>query len=101
MSDADLDVLVVSARPEGVIGVPLRLAAGATVADALAAAAPALGEVAPVDDAPVGIFGRVVPRSTPLSAGDRVELYRPLAADPKETRRRLAREGRTMGSRRG
>jgi hypothetical protein len=31
-----------------------------------------------------------------LVDGDRVELYRPLPADPKDTRRRLAREGRTM-----
>jgi uncharacterized protein len=44
----------------------------------------------------LGIFGRVVSSETPLNPGDRVEVLRPLAADPKETRRRLAREGRTM-----
>jgi putative ubiquitin-RnfH superfamily antitoxin RatB of RatAB toxin-antitoxin module len=49
-------------------------------------------------DAPLGVHGRTVPGSHVLSAGDRVELYRPLPADPKETRRRLAREGRTMGA---
>jgi putative ubiquitin-RnfH superfamily antitoxin RatB of RatAB toxin-antitoxin module len=47
--------------------------------------------------APLGIFGRLVPPTAVLEAGDRVELYRGLPADPKETRRRLAREGRTMG----
>jgi putative ubiquitin-RnfH superfamily antitoxin RatB of RatAB toxin-antitoxin module len=50
--------------------------------------------------APIGIHGRVVAASCELADGDRVEIYRPLPADPKETRRRLAREGRTMGRRR-
>ncbi|MGF6148278.1 Uncharacterised protein family (UPF0125) [Kingella potus] len=40
--------------------------------------------------APLGIFGRQVKDDTPLRGGDRVELYRPLAADPKEARRRRA-----------
>lgn len=92
-------MLVVSARREGVTAVSVRLPDGSSVADALAAAADRLGAAAPADEAPVGIFGRIVPRSAPLADGDRVELYRPLAADPKETRRRLAREGRTMGRR--
>ena len=47
--------------------------------------------------APLGIHGRVVAATHRLADGDRVEIYRPLPADPKETRRRLAREGRTMG----
>ena len=50
--------------------------------------------------APLGIHGRVVAANRELADGDRVEIYRPLPADPKETRRRLAREGRTMGRRR-
>jgi putative ubiquitin-RnfH superfamily antitoxin RatB of RatAB toxin-antitoxin module len=44
----------------------------------------------------VGIFGQEVPRSRVLAAGDRVEVLRPLAEDPRERRRRLAREGRSM-----
>ena len=46
----------------------------------------------------VGIFGREVPRSRVLQAGDRVEVLRPLAEDPRERRRRLAREGRSMNA---
>jgi putative ubiquitin-RnfH superfamily antitoxin RatB of RatAB toxin-antitoxin module len=38
----------------------------------------------------VGIFGKKKPLDTVLREGDRVELYRPLLADPKETRRRRA-----------
>jgi putative ubiquitin-RnfH superfamily antitoxin RatB of RatAB toxin-antitoxin module len=39
----------------------------------------------------VGIYGRRVALSDTVHDGDRVEIYRPLAADPKETRRRRAR----------
>lgn len=45
----------------------------------------------------LGIFGHVVDGSRLLEPGDRVEIYRPLKADPRETRRRLAAQGRTMG----
>ena len=34
----------------------------------------------------LGVFGRVVSPDTPLRDGDRVEIYRPLIADPKEAR---------------
>jgi putative ubiquitin-RnfH superfamily antitoxin RatB of RatAB toxin-antitoxin module len=36
-------------------------------------------------------FGRRVSLDTPLADGDRVEILRPLAADPKEARRQRAR----------
>lgn len=38
----------------------------------------------------VGIFSRKVALDRELRAGDRVELYRPLIADPKEARRKRA-----------
>ncbi len=47
----------------------------------------------------VGIFGQEVPRSRVLQPGDRVEILRPLAEDPRERRRRLARQGRSMSAR--
>lgn len=42
----------------------------------------------------VGIFGKVIkdPKSTLLREGDRIEIYRPLLADPKEIRARKAAE---------
>lgn len=46
----------------------------------------------------VGIFGLEVPRDRVLEDGDRVEVLRPLAEDPRERRRRLAREGRSMSA---
>ena len=41
---------------------------------------------------PVGIFGKQVaePETRVLEAGDRIEIYRPLLADPKEIRRQRA-----------
>jgi putative ubiquitin-RnfH superfamily antitoxin RatB of RatAB toxin-antitoxin module len=47
----------------------------------------------------IGIFGREVARGQVLADGDRVELLRPLTEDPRERRRRLAREGRSMSAR--
>lgn len=38
-----------------------------------------------------GIFGRSVTPDAPLRDGDRVELYRPLAIDPKQARRNRVR----------
>lgn len=42
--------------------------------------------------AKMGVFGRLEknPQSRILNNGDRVEIYRPLLADPKEIRRRKA-----------
>jgi len=37
-----------------------------------------------------GIFGKVAAAGTPLEDGDRVEIYRPLRADPREARRTRA-----------
>jgi len=61
----------------------LELEEGATVRSALAAA----GLSAPHG---AGIHGRRVPLDRKLADGDRVEIYRPLRADPKEARRRRA-----------
>lgn len=38
----------------------------------------------------VGVFGRIRGLQDPLQTGDRVEIYRPLVADPMERRRRRA-----------
>ena len=46
--------------------------------------------------AKLGIFGKAVmkPREQVLKAGDRVEIYRPLIADPKEVRKRRAEQAK-------
>ncbi len=42
----------------------------------------------------VGIFGKIAQLDTALRDGDRVEIYRPLIADPKEARRRRVKRRR-------
>jgi len=46
-----------------------------------------------VDADAVGIFSRKVPLDHVVRDGDRVEIYRPLIADPKESRRKRASGG--------
>ena len=43
-----------------------------------------------LDDARFGIFGQVISPTQVLRGGDRVEIYRPLTADPKEVRKARA-----------
>jgi len=48
---------------------------------------------------PIGVFGRLVNANHVPKAGDRIEVYRPLKRDPRETRRALAAGGiKVMGS---
>lgn len=89
-----LRVEVVHALPERQWRIPLTLPAGSTVADAIelsgiAALVPGLR----IDPRQVGIFYRPCSLDTALGDGDRVEIYRPLACDPKEVRRRRAAGG--------
>jgi putative ubiquitin-RnfH superfamily antitoxin RatB of RatAB toxin-antitoxin module len=75
--------------------IELDLAPGATVADAIAAAR--LAERFPgVDFASMrtGVWSRPAAPGTRLREGDRVELYRALKADPKDTRRNRAKARR-------
>jgi putative ubiquitin-RnfH superfamily antitoxin RatB of RatAB toxin-antitoxin module len=44
----------------------------------------------------LGIFGKLTKPDTVLRDKDRIEIYRPLIADPKEVRRRRAEEGKVM-----
>lgn len=41
-----------------------------------------------LEDQKVGIFGRVVKLDSRLSEGDRVEIYRPITADPDQIERK-------------
>jgi putative ubiquitin-RnfH superfamily antitoxin RatB of RatAB toxin-antitoxin module len=80
---ARLRVEVVRALPGRQDVVAVELEQGATVHAALLAAGMPL-------DQPLGIYGRRVTLDARLADGDRVEIYRPLRADPKEARRRRA-----------
>jgi len=83
----NLRVEVVYALPEGAQSVRLSLAPGATLRDALMASDFEVN----LEKQAFGIFGKRAALDRPLADGDRVEIYRPLAMDPKEARRRRAR----------
>lgn len=73
----------------------LSLPAGATALDALRAGGLLDGrhdgaEGADPSSHAIGIWGRACTSAAALKEGDRVELYRPLALDPKEARRQRA-----------
>lgn len=50
------------------------------------------------DDLKLGIYATPVDQTYLLEEGDRLEVYRPLNADPKEVRRQLALMGKTIGN---
>lgn len=118
-ANATIDVVVSYATARQQLLCELTLAEGATIGAAIVASgilaqmadlaqAGQLGEVADARDpgaAPfdasvhqVGIFGKKKSVDTILRDGDRVELYRPLLADPKESRRRRAGRGQGGGA---
>ncbi|HEX3632730.1 MAG TPA: RnfH family protein [Casimicrobiaceae bacterium] len=84
-------VTVVYALPAGATEIDLEVPAGSNVAEALArsgitARHPEIDLVTMA----VGVYGVRVGLDSGLSDGDRVEIYRPLQADPKDLRRRRA-----------
>lgn len=50
-----------------------------------------------LDNNMVGVFGRQVKLEQSVRDGDRIEIYRPLLADPKEIRRRRAEQAKEEG----
>ena len=86
-----MNVTVVWAAPGVQDVIPIALPSGATVADAVARSH--VIEHYGLDAAQLkfAVWGRRTGPEAPLVDGDRVEITRPLVADPKESRRRRAR----------
>jgi putative ubiquitin-RnfH superfamily antitoxin RatB of RatAB toxin-antitoxin module len=89
-----IDVEVAYAEPERQFLRQVSLDAGATVADAIRASGVEHDFGIDASALTVGIWSKPVARDTRLEAGDRVEIYRALVADPKEARRRRADRSR-------
>lgn len=83
-----LHVSLCYATPDSELLREFEVAPGTTIEAALAASG-VLAELG-IDLAttPVGIYGKKKPLDTVLRERDRIELYRPLVADPKDSRRR-------------
>ncbi|MGQ0651285.1 MAG: RnfH family protein [Betaproteobacteria bacterium] len=86
-----VEVVLAHARSTDVCA--LTLPAGATALEAVSASG-VLARHPEAAGGKLGVYGKVVPGSRRLLDGDRVEVYRPLAADPKEARRRRAKRAR-------
>lgn len=91
-------VQVLYALPHRQVIVDISYEPGMTVARAversgLIEAYPAIREQPLV----LGIWGVEVDSTDPVRAGDRVEISRPLEADPRDMRRELISDGRVMG----
>lgn len=95
MSDAPIRVEVVYALPAEQPILQVSLAEGATVEDAIRASG-VLDAHPDIDltKNKVGIFSKLVKLDEKVRDRDRVEIYRPLIADPKEVRRKRAEEGK-------
>ncbi|HYR05650.1 MAG TPA: RnfH family protein [Gallionella sp.] len=92
-----IDIEVVYALPDEQILFRRQLPEGATVAEAIRFCG-VLEKYPEIDLAcnKLGIFGKLAKADTMLRDKDRIEIYRPLIADPKEVRRKRAEEGKAM-----
>ncbi|WP_339478397.1 RnfH family protein [Pseudomonas fluorescens] len=90
MVESVIEIEVVYAAVDRQVLRTVSVPEGATVRDALLKSG--TGDEFPeldLAECPVGIFGKVIadPEVRLIQAGDRIEIYRPLLADPKEVRR--------------
>lgn len=92
-----IQVEVTYARPERQDVIPVKLPVGATLQQAVEKSGlPAkYPEIDPAKSK-FGIYSKLAKPDTVLRDRDRVEIYRPLIADPKEVRKQRAAEGKVM-----
>jgi putative ubiquitin-RnfH superfamily antitoxin RatB of RatAB toxin-antitoxin module len=91
MAEAEMHVQLCYARPDRQFLLDLTVAPGTTILQAIERSG--IVQQAPEIDVSVmrvGIYGKLKALDTVLREHDRVEIYRALIADPKETRRRRA-----------
>ncbi|MER2474051.1 RnfH family protein [Photorhabdus laumondii] len=88
---SDISVEVVYALPDRQYLRTVKLAQGSTVEQAIVASGLlTLRNDIDLQKNKLGVYSRPVKLTDILEEGDRVEIYRPLLADPKEMRRKRA-----------
>lgn len=94
---ATVRVEVAYAGPDRQIIIPVDVPEGATLEQVILQShiQEQFPEIQPAT-AKVGIFGKLGKLSATVRAGDRIEIYRPLLADPKAVRKQRAAEGKRM-----
>ena len=97
MTEQHMTVEVAYAQPDEQRIIALQVPIGCTVLTAIEQSG--LLSIYPEIDlahSKVGIFGKLKKTTTVLHPGDRIEIYRPLIADPKEARKKRAAQGKPM-----
>jgi len=98
MANAEMiTVEVAYARPDEQLILETELTAGSTLLQAVEQSG-IIERFAEIDlrTMKVGIFGKLKKQDQVLQQGDRVEIYRPLIADPKQVRKERAAAGKRM-----
>lgn len=97
MDSSLITVEVAYALPNNQLIIPLQVAPETTAEQAINASR-ILQKFPEIDLSvnKIGLFGKLSKLETPLRHLDRVEIYRPLIADPKEVRKQRAEEGKLM-----
>ena len=92
-----IPVELVYALPDRQVILALEVLADASIADVIAQSGilQQFPEI-DLDGSKVGVFGKLGKLTDSLHAGDRVEIYRPLIADPKAVRKQRAAQGKKM-----
>jgi len=92
-----ITVEVAYAKPDVQTIIPLSVPQGTTAEEAVVQSG--ILESYPeidLDKTKIGIFSKICKRDAVLREKDRVEIYRPLIADPKEMRKLRAAQGKAM-----
>jgi putative ubiquitin-RnfH superfamily antitoxin RatB of RatAB toxin-antitoxin module len=100
MASETIRIEVAYAKPERQLILELEAEQGITAKEAVIRSG-ILDEFPEIDieTARLGIFGKATTPKTVLNPSDRVEIYRPLIADPKEARKKRAAEGKQLKNR--
>jgi putative ubiquitin-RnfH superfamily antitoxin RatB of RatAB toxin-antitoxin module len=87
----EVQIVVVYATPQDEFLHPMRVAPGTTIGQAIEGSG-VLSRFPEINlvTQPVGIYGKKKTLDTVLRERDRIEIYRPLLADPKDSRRKRA-----------
>lgn len=97
MSDQKISIEVVYALPAEQTLLQLEVPQPTTIAEAIRLSGlPDKYPEIDLEKGKFGIFGKLSKPDTVLREKDRIEIYRPLIADPKEVRRKRAEEGKAM-----
>lgn len=93
----DILIEVAYALPQKQLIIPIKIKAGVTAEEAIKISG-IMKKFSEIDltKNQIGIFGKLTQLDHVMRDHDRIEIYRPLIADPKEIRRQRAAEGKVM-----